>query len=237
MANFRTHVTVAAVGSGMLSTMCLGGELITPRDVMLLTVVGTLGGILPDIDLDHSKPTKMMFTALALVLAFTVVLHGAAIYAIVELWLLGAGVYILVRYLGWRVFASCTVHRGIFHSIVAALFFGFAATALSYTVFAFSPLRAWIVGVFLTLGYVLHLVLDELYSVDFLNQRVKRSFGTAVKLVDYRRVKTSVLMTAAMLLMYGMTPRATGFLTLLRSPQTYQSILDRFFPDGMWFAW
>ena len=141
-----------------------------------------------------------MFTALAMVLAFIAVFHYTAIYSIVELWLLGAGVYVLVRYLGWRVFAAFTVHRGIFHSIVAALFFGFAATTLSYTVFDFSQLRSWTVGVFLTLGYVLHLVLDELYSIDICR-----------------------------------APAA--FIMLLRNPQTYQNILDRFLPDATWFAW
>ena len=43
MANFNTHVGVAAVGSGMLSTVCLGAGLSSPSDVATFAVVGTIG--------------------------------------------------------------------------------------------------------------------------------------------------------------------------------------------------
>ena len=36
-------------------------------------------------------------------------------------------------------------------------------------------------GLFVSVGYVIHLVLDEIYSVDLTGARVKRSFGTALK--------------------------------------------------------
>ena len=118
MANFTTHLTVTAVGSGMLATTCLGAGIASPGDVIVLCLAGALGGILPDIDLDHSRPTKLMFTALAMVLAFCVVFHRTATYSILELWLLGGFVYCAIRYIGWRLFAELTVHRGIFHSVV-----------------------------------------------------------------------------------------------------------------------
>ncbi len=33
-----------------------------------------------------------------------------------------------------------------------------------------------------TIGYIVHLVLDEIYSVDLKNRKIKKSFGTALKL-------------------------------------------------------
>ena len=37
------------------------------------------------------------------------------------------------------------------------------------------------------MGYLMHLVLDEAYSVDFNNKRIKRSFGTALSLYKKNR--------------------------------------------------
>ncbi len=236
MANFRTHLGVAAVGSGLLASMCLAAEVVSPQEVVLLSVVGTLGGILPDIDLDYSSPTKMMFTALGAVVAFLVMFRHAGRYSIIELWISWSFAYGVIRYLGWRLFADLTVHRGIFHSVAAALFFGFASTTLSYYLFDCSQLLSWVVGMFLFCGYIVHLGLDEIYSVDFMNTRLKRSFGTALKLVDYTNAKTSTMMGGAAVLMYLTTPSAAPFTQALFGSETYQHILQRFWPTGMWFA-
>lgn len=236
MANFRMHLTAAAVGSGLLSTAFLGAEVVRPDEMILLSVVGTLGGILPDIDLDHSSPTRAMFTALALVLAFLVVFKYAGRYSILELWLIGGLVFGGVRYVGWRMFAGLTVHRGIFHSVVAALFFWFLTTTLGHYVFEFGRVLAWMVGLFVFVGYLLHLCLDEMCSVDFMNARLKRSFGTALKIIDYQNARTSVVMVVAMLVMYFMTPSSVPFTRVIFRGDIWQNIMHRFFPDGAWFA-
>ena len=57
MADFKTHLAVAAVGSGLL----------------------------PDVDLDNFSPTKLMFAALAIVFAFLVAFNRAAQCSILEL--------------------------------------------------------------------------------------------------------------------------------------------------------
>jgi hypothetical protein len=176
-----------------------------------------------------------MFTALALVLAFLVVFKYAGAYSILEVWLLGCFTFGAVRYLGGRIFADLTVHRGIFHSVVAGLFFWFLTTTLGYAVFDFSRNLSWMLGLFVFIGYMLHLCLDEMYSVDFMNTRVKRSFGTALKLIDYRHAWTSILMVAAMLAMYFMTPSAASFRQTIFRHQVWHNIMQRFLPDGTWF--
>jgi len=235
MANFKTHLGVAAIGSGLLATLCLGGNIATPREVILLSAVGTVGGILPDIDLDHASPTKIMFTALGIVFAFLVMFSKADSYSIIELWLIWGLSYAVIRYLAWQAFSELTVHRGIFHSVAAALFFWFFTTALSYYLFDLSQLTSWLVGFFIFFGYLVHLSLDEIYSVDFMNQRIKSSFGTAIKLVDYRNAKSSGLMLGAVILAFLMTPSIDPFLQLVFSGQTYFNIISNLFPSGMWF--
>ena len=236
MANFKTHLAVAAVGSGLLATVCLGAGMSSPEEVVTLSAVGTMGGLLPDIDLDHSSPTKLMFTALAIVFAFLVAFNRAAHYSIVELWLVWGLSYAAVRYLAWRMFSELTIHRGIFHSLVAALFFWFLATSLSYYLFDLSALFAWSVGFFIFFGYMLHLLLDELFSVDLLNSRLKSSFGTALKVADFNNARTSLMMTTAALLTFFATPSAQQFTAWVMNKQTYINIADRFLPEGMWFT-
>lgn len=127
MANFKMHLGVAAIGSGMVATLCLGAGLASVQEVAILSLLGTIGGLLPDIDLDHSTPTRLMFTALGLLLAFLAMFFKAAHYSVLELWLVWGATYLAVRYLAWRMFSDLTSHRGIFHSLAAALFFVFSA--------------------------------------------------------------------------------------------------------------
>ena len=71
MANFKTHLSVAAGCSGVLTTGCLAVGLATPQHVWLYFALGTLGGILPDIDANNSIPGRMLFSFFALIVAFS----------------------------------------------------------------------------------------------------------------------------------------------------------------------
>ena len=97
------------------------------------------------------------------------------------------------------MFAHPSIHRGIFHSLVVALFFCFLATSLSYSVFDLKALFAWSIGCFILFCYILHLLFDELFRVDFLNTRLKTSFGTTLKIVDFNDARTSMMMAPATL--------------------------------------
>ena len=236
MADFRTHVTVASLGSGLLSTVCLGAGVASPREVIALAVVGAIGGMLPDIDSDHSSPIKIVFTVLGFVSAFLVVFCNVEQYAILELWLLWIAVYLFVRYGVWQVFARFTVHRGIFHSLAAAGFFGLLMTNLSFRVFGCSPLLSWIIGAFVCFGYTVHLLLDEIFSVDFMNTRIKSSFGTALKVIDYRNLTNSALLLGATYVLYTLAPSAESFTAIFFNEQIYLNIQNRFWPNPPWFS-
>jgi membrane-bound metal-dependent hydrolase YbcI (DUF457 family) len=73
-----------------------------------------------------------------------------------------------------------TVHRGMFHSIPAALVFGEAAFLLDGG--DNLGLRIFIAAA-VSIGYLSHLVLDEIWSVEWSHGlHLKKSFGTALKL-------------------------------------------------------
>lgn len=212
MANFGTHISVAA-GSGCV--LALGGwhfGLWTPWQAGPLMLLTTLGGILPDIDSDHSYSVRLVFSLLAFMAAAAGAWTLQSQLAFGHWLLVCAGIYIGVRYLLAPAFKRFSVHRGIWHSLLAAIFFAWAGSALSYGMLGQPPELAWIQGLALLVGCLVHLTLDELYSVDLEGGRLKRSFGTALKLFDYDRPLRAV---ALVLLMLAMLPWLPSWSSLL----------------------
>lgn len=236
MANFKTHVSVAAALSGALATGFLVAGVATPKDVWLYFAMGTVGGILPDIDADHSIPGRMFFSFFALVVAFFMLFSRAGVFSIVELSLLWVATYVVVRHVIFKLFARFSVHRGVFHSLLAAVFFGFLTTSLTYHLFRLSALGAWMSGLFVSVGYMIHLVLDEIYSVDLTGARVKRSFGTALKLIS-ADVKATTCLVLATILVFITTPSAEKFVHSVLNFDTYKSIKGQLLPKAGWFRW
>ena len=111
-----------------------------------------------------------------------------------------------VRFGVGAVFRRFTVHRGIWHSLLATGLCGLGVTALSYQWLAQEAWQAWSQGLALTFGGVIHLLLDEVYSVDLAGSRLKRSFGTALKFFDYRRPVATTLMAGAVVALWPWLP-------------------------------
>ncbi len=234
MANFKTHITVAAALSGCLATGFLEVGIATPKDVWLYFALGTLGGILPDIDADNSIPGRILFSFFAMVLAFLTLFSRANFYSIVELSILWMVTYMVVRYIIFQMFAKLTVHRGIFHSILAAVFFYFLTTDISYYLFSLNALNAWVAGLFVFIGYLIHLTLDEMYSVDLIGTKIKKSFGTALKIISTNMKATSLLLLATVLVFY-MTPSTERFVKTVLGFDTYKSVKVKLLPKARWF--
>ncbi|MCW4152941.1 metal-dependent hydrolase [Halomonas sp. 18H] len=203
MANFGTHISVAA-GSGCV--LALGGwhlGLWTPWQAWPLMLLTTLGGIMPDIDSDHSHSVRLVFGLLAFISTASAawLLQARLDFGY---WLMAcAATYLMVRYLLAPLFKRFSVHRGVWHSLLAALFVAWTGSALSHGVLGQPAWLAWTHGTALLLGCLVHLTLDEVYSVDLEGMRLKRSFGTALKLFDYDRPWRAVVL---LLLMAAMLP-------------------------------
>ena len=86
-----------------------------------------------------------------------------------------AGVYLLIRYGISELFKRYTVHRGMFHSIPAMLIAGLAVFLMTRTANKEPELlleRLYLAGAVM-LGFLSHLVLDEIYAVDFMGAKLK----------------------------------------------------------------
>lgn len=182
MATFKTHLTVAATVSASLSLLTATLFEISPQELLLLFGTGVFGGLLPDLDAPASRPTRLIWTLLAgLGATFSAWKALKWPLSLIEAAVLAAFSYLLISKLLPPLFRRLTRHRGVFHSLLAVLFWGLLATNLSHHLFGTTPAFSWGVGGFLALGYLTHLVLDELYSIDLRRRRFKRSFGTALK--------------------------------------------------------
>jgi membrane-bound metal-dependent hydrolase YbcI (DUF457 family) len=217
MANFKAHVFIAAAASSGAALVAANVGLIDGADAPWLIFLGIVGGMLPDIDASNSKPVKLLFNVLALLGVSGVWVAFKDGYAQQQLLLGVVAIYLGIRYGLFFLFNSFTEHRGVFHSLLAAVFFACLMTCISFYFLEWDILHAWLNGLFIAVGFIVHLLLDELYSVDLSNTRMKKSFGTALKLFSYKNIPASVLMTVCTIALYWLAPSPAPFLKVWQS--------------------
>jgi membrane-bound metal-dependent hydrolase YbcI (DUF457 family) len=181
MASYRGHLAFSsALGAayGAAGFWYLGLDW---GPVWLGAGMTALGGLLPDLDSDSGVPVRELFSLLATVTPLFMVsrLHDKGFDGEQTLVALG-GCYLLIRYVVRYLFRRMTVHRGMFHSIPAMLIAGLAVYLLHHGP---SPLhRVYLAGGTM-LGFFSHLLLDEIYSVNFmgLHFKLNKYAGSALK--------------------------------------------------------
>ncbi len=181
MADFKTHLSVSTPLG-----IAYGGAAYLLYDVPVSTslLAGGLcavSGMLPDVDSDSSKPLRESLAFAAAIVPMMMVdrFHQ---FGMSPEWMVisGAAVYLFVRFVFGHWLRGYTVHRGMFHSLPAAAIMGELAFLLASGDVA---MRCYKAGG-LVAGYLCHLLLDELYSIEWKRGRLrlKKSFGTALKM-------------------------------------------------------
>jgi len=216
MADFNTHVFTAAAVASFGATICTKLFTLPVSTALLLTVGGTVGGVLPDIDLKHSLPSKILFSGFGIIVAFAWIFARLNDFVVLELWFFSITLFLLIRYPVWGLFHQFTVHRGSLHSVAAALMFGLLTAVFGEHVLQVSADISWLLAAFVAAGVVIHLTLDEIYSVDFVGARIKRSFGSALKLLDFERISASCLILFVSLIAWFWTPPVDELVTQWR---------------------
>lgn len=186
MASYRGHLAfggiTAAAGVAAISAftdISDTGMLTT----LFLLIIG--GAFLPDIDSDSSLPFYLVYGGFCLAVT-TVVVKAVLLEtgdtrtrilvplaALAFLWFVLGG-----------IIKSMTHHRGMIHSL-PALVIAALATVLVAARFEFVPAHMILFGLAVGVGYLSHLVLDEIYAfVDFhgLPFIPNKAFGSALKL-------------------------------------------------------
>lgn len=236
MANFPTHIGVGTVVSGALATITLAADVISPENLVAVTLAGVLGSILPDIDLKDSRASRALFSGLAVFFSFCVLFANASKYSIAELWLLWLGSFLFVRYAAEAGFHRFSYHRGIWHSITAGLLFWFLTAIVFYYGMGLHEGVAWLAGGFMFIGYITHLMLDELYSVNLIGQRLRKSFGSAMKLIDMGKPGDSAFVAGIAVILFLLAPPSTSFVNGITSQQLWSGLQQRLLPREDWFG-
>jgi len=185
MAGFSTHVSVAAVVSSFTVVCASTLNVLSVYELFSLFLLGVLSTSIPDLDSDTSKPLKITYSILSLFIpsVLTLLLYSNY-FSFIQI---SGAKEIVISFLSlYFIFAllfffsmKFTKHRGVFHSIPMALFSGSLAM-LIFNKFLPSDVFVVFIGVFIALGVLTHLILDEVYSIV----KFKKSLGSAFKLYD-----------------------------------------------------
>ena len=236
MANFREHLTVGTVVGGLAATSLLVAGQADPQAVFLYLSAAIIGSVLPDIDADNSTPLHIAFSFFAILLAFFTLFSQATKFSVIELLLLWLIVFLFFKLVVFALFIRTTVHRGVFHSIPAGILFGFLTTILTSQLFQLANKTAWLAGLFVFLGFIVQLLIDELFSLSLFGRGgVKHSLGSAFKLYSRDWRATGILYIATIGLFF-LTPNLDNTFQETFSAQTLQTIQERFLPNSGWFG-
>jgi membrane-bound metal-dependent hydrolase YbcI (DUF457 family) len=191
MADFRTHISVSTVAGVLYG---LGGyQAGLPWESC--TIAGALcsvSGMLPDLDSDSGIPLREAVGFSSAFIPMLMVDRLQRIGCNHEMMLLITGaVYLFLRFGIAEVFRRYTVHRGMWHSVPAAL----SASLFAFLVCSCENMNLRLfktVAIFV--GFMSHILLDEIWSVEYRRGRYmfKHSFGTALKFWGNSRIANIV---------------------------------------------
>ena len=181
MAGFKTHITVStACGVAYGWYGCTQMDLPMPA-CALAGGLCSIGGMMPDLDSDSGVPARETISFAA---AFVPMLmfqrmanHGLTMEYMI---LAGAPLYLFIRFGIGSLLKKVTVHRGMFHSIPALLIAAMVTFLICDS--GMTTVRLFKAGG-VAIGFLSHLVLDEIWSVNVTatGPKLKKSFGTALK--------------------------------------------------------
>jgi len=181
VADFKTHITgstLVGVAYGYWGVTSQGMSL---ESAIIAGGLCSVSGMLPDLDSDSGIPLRETSMFAAAIVPVLMIERFRDMGLSHEAMALGAMlVYVAIRFIVVEIFKRYTVHRGMWHSIPAAGIAGLLA-------YLAMPCVSEGIRVYKTLGvvtgFMVHLILDEIWSIDFRlgRFRLKKSFGTALK--------------------------------------------------------
>jgi membrane-bound metal-dependent hydrolase YbcI (DUF457 family) len=208
---FRVHITGSTImGAGYGTAAWALGDM-PPTTCLLAGGLCSVAGMLPDLDSGPGIPLKESVAFAAAVVPMMMIHRFHQMQLPLEAMILaGAAIYLVIRFgLTWLL-KNYAHHRGMFHSLPAAAIAGQTAF-LAFA--AEEPLRRYFVASAVVLGFLTHLVLDEIWSVKLgmFGPKFKKSFGTALKF--YGPVLWPNLVTYVLALILGALAAGDAALT------------------------
>jgi len=179
MAGFKTHITTSTVlGIGYGAVAAFQFDMPIPACILAAGMC-SVSGMLPDLDSDSGVPLRESIAFAAAVIPALMMRRFKHLGLDPETIVLISGIiYLFIRFGVATALKKYTVHRGMFHSIPAALI----AAEVTFLVCEHEDVNMrYFFSLAVLSGFMSHLILDEIWSIDFRRFRLKKSFGTAIK--------------------------------------------------------
>ena len=186
MAGYKAHMAFGMVTAAGWTFIVIMLSLVSVWFLPIIFIATVVGAFLPDLDSDTSAPLKILlviFSVLGSAVAGWIVFNQED-----SSWLRLAGISafsgLFIYYGIGGIFKKLTNHRGIFHSIPAVLLSALLTLTLLNQIELDVNIKS-IISLGVGLGYLCHLILDELNStvnlggIPFIPNK---SIGPALKL-------------------------------------------------------
>lgn len=194
MAAFKTHYNVGALSS-ILLFVPLGISINLPLEYILISsLISIFASLFPDIDIPTSKIARYLFFVLSFLISALLGFYIFELFALHLVVVFCIFTFIIISFLLPKLLIRLTYHRGMVHSIPMCAFLVFAIVIFCEDYLLLDSLISWIFGMAFGYGFFIHLLLDEMYSINILGLRVKKSFGSAIKFYDKNEPFYSVLL-------------------------------------------
>lgn len=195
MASFKTHINLGMFIAVFMVLVIIFLSITNDLVILFLAFVcAIIGSFLPDIDVDTGTPFRIIFNtlaALSTIIAFSW-FFSAGLENLKYLILLPLLIFVFTRFVvGW-IFKKFSAHRGIWHSTPMLLVVTLFSLKISDS-FAISNLEKLFIAISTGMGYLGHLVLDEIYSLVNIGGnpfKVKKSLGSALELFSHSKFAT-----------------------------------------------
>ncbi len=202
MAGYREHISVSGLLGAAYAFAAIFLFGYTAIQAAIAAVLTWVAGMLPDLDSESGRPVRELFGITAALAPLLVLQNVNAVGVNSDRAMLFSLLsYGAVKYGGAFILSKLTVHRGMFHSIPALLI----ASEVTFLCYHSEDLRVrLLMAIGVGIGFLSHLVLDEMYSVQWDGTRVKlkNSSGTALKFFGTEAIPNGFSMAMLMLFTY-----------------------------------
>ena len=190
MADFKAHTSVGTLWGVLLGTVSLISGFCSLIGGIVILFLAATSSAAPDIDSDTGRPRELVLSFLGIAIPIVLLFNISDSTSSENILAATLISFFLVRYILGYLLAKFTVHRGLWHSVPAAVL----CSEITYLLFFDLPVKVRLLYALSVLGgFISHLLLDEMYSVKVLALDTKRSFGTALKFTGPSKLQTFLL--------------------------------------------
>ena len=190
MADFKAHTSVGTLWGLLLGVISIFSGFCSFIGGIVILFLAATSSAAPDIDSDTGRPRELVLSFLGIAIPIVLLFNISNSTTSENILAATLVSFFLTRYLLGYFLAKFTVHRGLWHSVPAAIL----CAEITYLLFFDLNIKLRLIYALAVFGgFLSHLLLDELYSIKLFTLNTKRSFGTALKFTGSSKHQTTLL--------------------------------------------